>query len=822
MNPERWRAIRALFDDVVDLEPDDRARRLRDLATTDPVLHAAVASLLDADEDADQRLKRLDFEIIDSRDTAPATASGSDPFGLVGRTVSRFRIEERIGSGGMGVLYRAHDPQLNRDVALKFPLPWYLLDESARQRFLREGRAAGAVDHPNLCSVYEVGESADGQLFLAMALYHGETLKARLERDGAFDIGEAVQLVRQVARGIGAAHAAGIVHRDLKPANLMLLPDGTIKVLDFGLAKLAEPSLTRSHAQLGTVAYMAPEQIRGGSIDARTDLWALGVVLYELVTGQRPFSGEHDISVAHAIVHDEPVLPSTLRRDVPPALEDLILGLLRKAAERRIASAAELEVALAAVPLDRASSAARPIVALGRKLRHGLARANRRVVAVIALVVVVGVVASTRTFSVSNDARPLSTNAQAQLFYDRGLEYEQRVESPENVDAATSLYERALGLDPAFAHAHARLALSHMRRYAAGYDRSGARLAQVRAEAEAALRLQPDLAEAHLAIGHYWDEGLQNDERALQSYERALRGLPNSAELHAALARLYRGQARWDDAIHAYRRALTLDPSMMNVATDLVFTYSRLRRYDNAIALIDSVIALEPDNHSAKLSKGYMVIRRDGTPDTLAAALARIPADWDPQGMGAFARVTVARLQRRYEQALTILNGASEWMGKGPVLHSRTLLRAQVYEQLGDAVRARADYQAIVTVLEDSAAAYPSDPRWHLALGLTYAGLGQPLTAGREARRAMDLVPLSKDALQGALMMVGAAEIFARAGDADRALELLDRLLGMPAGPEATVPLLRLESNWDALRADPRFEQLLRRHERTTTTLPGS
>jgi tetratricopeptide (TPR) repeat protein len=337
------------------------------------------------------------------------------------------------------------------------------------------------------------------------------------------------------------------------------------------------------------------------------------------------------------------------------------------------------------------------------------------------------------------------------------------------------------------------------------------------------LRLQPELAEAHLAMGHYWGEGRQDDERALQSYERALRGLPNSAELHAALARLYRRQARWDDAIDAYRRALTLDPSMMNVAADLVFTYSRLRRYDEAIALIDRVIVLEPDNHSAKLSKGYMVIRRDGTPDTLAAALARIPADWDPQGMGAFARVILARAQRRPEQALAILNAApSEWLGKGPVLRSRTLLRAQVYEQLGDTVRARADYEAIVRVLEDSAAAYPTDPRWHIALGLTYAGLGQPIAAGRAARRAMDLVPLSKDALQGSLMMAGAAEIFARAGDADVALELLDRLLSMPAGPEASVPLLRLEPMWDPLRDDPRFEQMLRRHERATTTLRGS
>src|SRR5690606_3896910 len=171
-----------------------------------------------------------------------------------------------------------------------------LLDESSRQRFLQEARAAAALDHPNLCTIYEVGALPDGQLFLAMALYRGETLRARLARLGALEIGEAVEIARQTALGLACAHAAGIVHRDLKPGNLMLLPDGTVRILDFGLAKTLGWGGTTVGAAVGTVPYMAPEQVRGRAVSPATDLWALGVVLYEMLTGARPFVGENEFT----------------------------------------------------------------------------------------------------------------------------------------------------------------------------------------------------------------------------------------------------------------------------------------------------------------------------------------------------------------------------------------------------------------------------------------------------------------------------------------------------------------------------------------------
>lgn len=336
MDPRRWEAIRAAFDELVELDAVGRASRLAALGSTEPALRAAVESLLAADARAEGRLAPLEAALLG----APAAAH--DPLGLAGRTISHFRVLEPLGAGGMGVVYRAEDTRLGRAVALKFLLPPYSMDAAAKARFLHEAHSAAALDHPNLCTIHEVGESEDGRLFLALALYPGETLKARLAREGPLLVGEALGIARQVGQGLACAHAAGIVHRDLKPGNLMLLPDGTVKILDFGLAKARDRSVSGSSARLGTVAYMAPEQIRGEVVDARTDLWALGVVLYEMLTGRKPFGGEHEVAIAHGILHDEPVLPSTLRADVSAAMEEIVLTLLERDPARRYETAEEL------------------------------------------------------------------------------------------------------------------------------------------------------------------------------------------------------------------------------------------------------------------------------------------------------------------------------------------------------------------------------------------------------------------------------------------------------------------------------------------------
>jgi dienelactone hydrolase len=256
-----------------------------------------------------------------------------------GDRVSHYELIEQLGAGGMGVVYRAHDTRLKRTVALKFLSYSRAEDSDAKERLVQEAQAASALDHPNICTIHEIDETADGQLFVAMAYYDGETLRERTAR-GPLPIEEALDIVTQVARGVAAAHDAGIVHRDIKPGNIMVTRRHEVKLLDFGIAKqLGQTALTRTGTMLGTVAYMAPEQVTGRGVDNRSDVWALGVVLYEALTGRLPFSGEHEVAIAHAIVTETPTPLRTVRADVPEAVDAIVTRALQKEPGFRFASA---------------------------------------------------------------------------------------------------------------------------------------------------------------------------------------------------------------------------------------------------------------------------------------------------------------------------------------------------------------------------------------------------------------------------------------------------------------------------------------------------
>ncbi len=259
-----------------------------------------------------------------------------------GRKVAQYRIDQKLGAGGMGVVYRAKDTRLGRDVALKFLPPHLSADEAAKGRFLAEARAAAALDHPNVCAIHEIGETSAGDLFIAMPFYDGETVGEKIAR-GPLEVAEALDLARQTARGLAVAHAAGLVHQDVKPANLIVTADGTVKILDFGIAKSLEAAVSSSAPRMGTPAYMSPEQAHGDELGPAADLWSLGVVLYEMLTGRRPFRGETVSAVLDAIRNAEPEPPTGLREDLHPEVEAAVLRLLSRDAEARAGGARGLE-----------------------------------------------------------------------------------------------------------------------------------------------------------------------------------------------------------------------------------------------------------------------------------------------------------------------------------------------------------------------------------------------------------------------------------------------------------------------------------------------
>jgi len=301
---------------------------------------------------------------------------------MIGRRLSHYAVEEALGKGGMGEVYRARDTRLDRSVALKVLPSEFTGDEDRKRRFLQEARAASAVTHPAIAQVYDVDE-ADGVAFIVMELVEGKTVRALLQ-GRELDLLGSLAVAIQVGEGLAKAHEAGIVHRDLKPENVMVTPDGHAKILDFGLAKLFEPSgspggddlshmetIARTQAGMvvGTLRYMSPEQARGLEVDPRSDLFSLGVVIYEMVTGQLPFSGKTPLDTLHAIAFEESRAVTQVRPNLPPSLQRVLTRCLRKRPQDRYADARELLKDLRSVEREVETGISTPVSISDRLLQ---------------------------------------------------------------------------------------------------------------------------------------------------------------------------------------------------------------------------------------------------------------------------------------------------------------------------------------------------------------------------------------------------------------------------------------------------------------------
>jgi serine/threonine-protein kinase len=279
---------------------------------------------------------------------------------MIGKMILHYKIFEELGAGGMGVVYKAEDTKLKRTVALKF-LPFELTrDASAKKRFMQEARAASALDHPNICTIHQIDETPEGQMFICMACYEGNSLEEQIAQ-GSLDVGDVIDIAAGIAEGLAGAHKEGIAHRDIKPANILITRDDQVKIVDFGLAKLSgQTRITKTGTTVGTAAYMSPEQAKGESVDHRTDIWSLGVVIFEMVTGELPFRGEYEHAITYSIINEPLRSMTTLRTDVPDNLERIVEKALAKDPSERYQHVTDLVTDLRSLKSQLTRGAAQP------------------------------------------------------------------------------------------------------------------------------------------------------------------------------------------------------------------------------------------------------------------------------------------------------------------------------------------------------------------------------------------------------------------------------------------------------------------------------
>ncbi|MDP2885502.1 MAG: protein kinase [Ignavibacteria bacterium] len=867
---------------------------------------------------------------------------------MIGTTVSHYRIIEKLGEGGMGIVYKAQDLKLDRLVALKF-LPQNITPtEAEKTRFIHEAKAASALDHPNICNIHEIDETPEGQVFIAMAFYEGATLNKKVEQ-GPLKLNEAIDIAIQIAEGLHPAHKKGIVHRDIKSGNIMITEEGQVKIVDFGLARTTGLTrLTKTGATIGTVPYMSPEQARGEKVDHRTDIWSLGVILYEMVTGRLPFHSAYSEAIVYSIFNEEPPPLTSVRSDVPMELERIVKKTMQKSVADRYQHVDEMLTDLRTLKKELESGVAKEPPEKARPRRKHVALYVG--VAALAVILVVGglllfrgekrqtsissiavlpfqnlstegphayfagglhdelltqlskvaaltVISRTSVMGYAGTRAPLrqiaselgvgsvvegsvqvvgdrlrvnmqlidaatdahlwaerydrtlddafaiqsdvaqqivaavgaalsrterqgltaapTMNAEAYRLYMQGREY---VIRPgylrQNWEIAQQLFERALALDPGFAVARAAVSEGHGAMYWWRYDPSPARAARQREEAEAALRLAPDLPQAHVAMGlaHYW--GRRDYRRALDEFAIALRGLPNDAQLWFFIGAVHRRLGNWNEVASAFERATQLNPRDANLFYDLGGqTYQVMHRYAEAVRAYDRALSLAPDLHVAAIRRGEIYVLWQGQLDTLRTVLSRVPRDAElgTRGDVAAQRAALLLWERNTDGLLQMIQIARVDVFEGQDFFLPSPLYAAWAHQLrGDRPAARAAFNSARVLLDSVMKELPDDWRVHATRGLALAGLGRRDEALREARWLEQSVVYREDAYKGPSVAEDRARILAQVGEGNAALDEIERLLAGPSWLSAHK--LRLDPLWDPIRDYPRFKALLTKY----------
>ena len=861
-----------------------------------------------------------------------------------------YRVERELGGGGMSRVFLAEETELGRRVVIKILPPEMGVGVSI-DRFRREIQLAAALQHPHIVPLLHAGH-VEEVLYYTMPLIEGESLRAKLAREGALPIADTVRILRDVVDALAYAHRHDVAHRDIKPDNV-LISDHHAVVTDFGVAKAlgeatGETSLTSVGVTLGTPAYMAPEQAAADPhVDHRCDIYAVGTLAYEMLTGRPPFAGGTPQQLLAAQVSEAPPPLSRYRTTVPPALAETVMRCLEKNPADRWQSADDLLHQLEAMATPsggtqpvpaaaaRAPSRRRTRLAVYAGLAvlglaavsgvaflargHGDAGSHQRklllvlpfqnlgrpdddyfadgmteeITARLGSVQDLGVIARTTAGQYKNTAKTIrqigqelgveyvlegtvrwerspagssrvrvspqlirvsdATHLWAHVYdevlagvfevqagiaqqvidaldvalveperqalvakptnsvaaydaYLRGNEYYSRGYEEKGFRIAVEMYQEAVRLDPRFAQAYAQLSIVHSALFWFYYDRTESRLVQASQAAEKALQLRPELPEAHLAMGYYYYWGHLDYDRALREFAIVQAHQPNNGDVLAATAFVQRRQGKWAEALANLTKAIKLDPRSNTLAFEVGLTNVLIRRYPEAEQYLDRAIELAPEWPEPYTDRARLYLSWEGNTHKAERSLL--------QSLGKTDRLVLpGRTQRlgeffipRDEAYQTALRGLS-LSAVGSDTAAYFLFKAEFYRQNHEPRLERAYSDSARAVLEADIKKRPEDAGFRAALGLAYAGLNRKADAIREARRSLELLPLSKDAYFGAARVVNLAHVYALVGESEAAIEQLKLLLSIPS--EISIPLLRVDPNWDSLRGDPRFQRLL-------------
>ena len=893
-----------------------------------------------------QKLRRIDslFASLVKTDESDfeEAALGQD---LIGKKVGSFEILQIIGRGGMGVVYLARDTKLKRSVAIK-SMPTKLTgDSTARMRFRREAELLASLNHPNIAVIHEIIEQDEAGDYLILEYVPGETLAEHIARE-PLELEQALSISRQVAEAISTAHKKGIVHRDLKPGNIKITPDGTVKVLDFGLAK---PSVTEDKKGditatelgrvIGTPAYMSPEQARGKETDHRTDIWSFGCIIYQMLTGHLPFEGQTATDTLARIIERDPdweLLPERtprnirvlLRRcleknpdqrlgDITEAVKEInealsksqttftaklriaaiiigtvvvsivLSGIALKYIPKKAIRPSGKETRLVVLPFENLGSAEDEYFAAGitdaitARLAtiHGLVVISRqsamqckkreKTAHQIANdlgvdYILEGTVQRERpsdptsrvritpqlikaaddahvwaqaydndmseVFRVQSDlaeqvaqalnialvererralqSRP-TENMEAYNYFLQGNEYWHRGYLESGIRIAIRMYEKAVDLDPKFALAYARLSWCHAQIYWEYYDHTLERLEIARKAVDKALELEPDLPEAHWALGNYYYHCLLDYDRALKEFAVARQNLPNDSDLLSGIGYVQRRQGKFEEALANLKRACELDP-LSNIAVfEVGQSFVLMRNYPEAMRCYDRAISLAPDLPNAYNWKAWLCLLWEGSIENARAVVEEAFKNISsPEEFRTGWLITLDVYEGNYQKALDGLSSLKSGDGEDQFYFIPKAMRyAEIYRYMNDNELAKKYYDEARNILEAKIQEDPNDARFRSALGIAYAGLGLKEDAIREGKKGIDLLPITKDAWRGSYRVRDLALIYVMVGAFDLAIEQIEYLLSIP-GP-LSIPSLRLDPACKPLRDHPRFKKLL-------------